>query len=140
MGHFVFFSNSIATPVPLLLFCSNCFISLLNMFWAIQQELFFMPMYSKKNYLKKDKKLRWSFLVKSLAYSIQIYWNETLRWVFSLEWLRSYFDRFFRIAIINFVQDLSFDMTYIFMKVIRNGSGMVKRELQVVRWKFKSTS
>ena len=59
MAHFVFFCSSIATPVPLPLLYSTCLTSLFNIFWAIQQELFFMSI-PKKN-------------LKSLAYSIQIY-------------------------------------------------------------------
>ena len=47
MAHFVLFSNAIATPAPPSLFCSTCLTCLLNMFWAIHLELFFMPILRK---------------------------------------------------------------------------------------------
>ena len=47
MAHFVLFSNAIATPAPQSLFCSTCLTCLLNMFWAIHLELFFMPILRK---------------------------------------------------------------------------------------------
>ena len=69
------------SPSPLL--CSTCLTSLLNMFWAIQLELFFTPILKNLPNSKKKKKKNWwsGFLVK-LAYSIQIYYCGTLQWVF----------------------------------------------------------
>ena len=79
MAHFAFFSNSIATTVPPPLLCSACLISLLNIFWAIQQELFFKPILRKFASLPLSKKnMIEFFLVKPLAYNIKIYWSETL--------------------------------------------------------------
>ena len=42
MVHFNFFYSSIATPVPPPLICSTCLTILLNIFYVIHQELFFM--------------------------------------------------------------------------------------------------
>ena len=42
------------------------------------------------------------FVVKSLAYSIQIYWSGTYDECFPFELLITYFDEFFRIVIIIF--------------------------------------
>ena len=64
MAHFVFFSNSIATPVPLPLLCSTGLISLLNMFSAIQCELLFMPALGKCAKLQKKKVVMEYVLVK----------------------------------------------------------------------------
>ena len=55
MTLFVFFSNSIASPVPPFLVCSTCLTSLLNMFWAIQQGLFFMSTIRKICQIPKTK-------------------------------------------------------------------------------------
>ena len=86
MDHFVFFSNYIAAIVPPPLLCSTCLTSFLNMFWAIQQELFFktimrrrasLPLQKKKK--KKEREMMEFFLMKPLAYSIKIYWSGTLR-------------------------------------------------------------
>ena len=74
MVDFVFFSNSIAATVPPPLFCSTCLSSLLYLFWAIQQELFFKPILKKFANLPLPKKIMMEFfLVKPLAYSIKIY-------------------------------------------------------------------
>ena len=125
MAHFVFFSNSIAATVPPPLLCSTCLTSLLNMFWAIQQELFFMPILRKFANLATQKRTMMEiFWVKPLAYSIKIYWSGTL--------LRSSFDGFSRIAIIwnscKIIDKICSSplvifqkMAYIFLKVIRNG-------------------
>ena len=76
--------------------------SLLNIFWAMHQELFFMSLL-KKNCQTPKKiavvKLFFFFFAKSLVYSIELCWSGTLRLMFSLELLR-YLDAISRIAII----------------------------------------
>ena len=56
MAYFVFFSNSIATPVPPSLFFSTYVTSLLNMFWALPLELFFMAYSEEMRQTQKKKK------------------------------------------------------------------------------------
>ena len=76
--------------------------SLLNIFWAIHQELFFMSLLKKNCQIPKKiavVKFFFFFFAKSLVYSIEIYWSGTLRLMFSLELLR-YLDAISRIAII----------------------------------------
>ena len=75
--------------------------SLLNIFWAIHQELFFMSLLKKNCQIPKKIAVVkfFFFFAKSLVYSIEIYWSGTLRLMFSLELLR-YLDAISRIAII----------------------------------------
>ena len=67
------------------------------MFRAIHLELLFTL--TQKMRQTQKKSVIECFWVK-LAFSIQVYWSETLRWVFSLESLISSFDGFSKIAII----------------------------------------
>ena len=76
MDHFVFCCSSIETPVLAPLFCCAFLNSLFNMFWAIQPELSFMSIF-KKIRQTPEKNVMEIFVVKSLAYSIQIYWSGT---------------------------------------------------------------
>ena len=52
-----FFCKFVATRVLLPLLCSTCLISLLNIFWAIQQEMLFMS-FLKKNLPNSKEKNR----------------------------------------------------------------------------------
>ena len=55
ISRFVFFYSSISTPFPRPLLYSTCLTSLYNMFWAIQQELFFMLILKEFTKLQKRK-------------------------------------------------------------------------------------
>ena len=79
MAYFVLFCNSIATPIPPPLFFSTSLTSLLKMFWAIQQELFFL--FWKNFPISQEKNHGRVFWVKWLAHSIQICWSGTQRWI-----------------------------------------------------------
>ena len=54
MVHFSFSCSSIATPVPPPLLCSTCLTFLLNIFWTIHQEYFFLSILKKFAKLKKE--------------------------------------------------------------------------------------
>ena len=71
MVHFVFFWSSIAAPLPPPHVCSTCSTCLINIFWAIHQELFFMSILKKIAKLQK-KRRGGVFLEKLLDYRIQI--------------------------------------------------------------------
>ena len=71
--HLVF--NARWTVVTPTLLCSTCITFLLNIFWGIHQELFFMFIPKKIAKLQKENH-GGAFLKKLLAYSIQIFWME----------------------------------------------------------------
>ena len=71
--HLVF--NARWTVVTPTLLCSTCITFLLNIFWGIHQELFFMFIPKKIAKLQKENR-GGAFLKKLLAYSIQIFWME----------------------------------------------------------------
>ena len=54
MVHFGFFCSSIATLDPPPLLCSTCLTFLLNIFWTIHQEYFFLSILKKFAKLKKE--------------------------------------------------------------------------------------
>ena len=76
MIYFVFFYSSIATAVPPPLFCSTWLTFLLNIFWAIHQELLCISMLKKL--AKLQKKLWWGFFGKKLQYPNLLKWNSTI--------------------------------------------------------------
>ena len=81
MACFVFFSNSIAATVPPPLLCSTRLTSLLNMFWAIQQELFFKSILKKFANLPLPKKNMMEFFfgeTVSLQLQNLLKWNLTI--------------------------------------------------------------
>ena len=58
LRQFVFFSSAIASPLPPTLLWIAYLTSLLNMFWAIQQALFFLPILRKFAKLKKTNQTK----------------------------------------------------------------------------------
>ena len=73
MVHFNFFYSSIATPVPPPLICSTCLTILLNIFYVIHQELFFM--FILKKFVKLQTVVEFFGKVVGLKHLNCLKWN-----------------------------------------------------------------
>ena len=84
MVYFVFFCSSIATPVPLPLLCSAYITFLINIFWAIHQELFFMSILRRFVKLQQNPWRRSFGKIVSLQHPNLLKWNPTISVFFGI--------------------------------------------------------